>query len=165
MLSADSSVVSLRMQATTSCRSCFWKFRRRRARSSMVALTRRSSGKLPGRVLSSWTRYAIRAVTLWMDKFESWRRATTSVENQKGGITIQWCSIEKQKGAITIDCTAIAPFWFSTEHLWILIAPFWFSTGNKLETCNHSMDSRPESTRMMLQIRSQITFLLLNCHH
>ena len=25
-------------------------------------------------------------------------------------------------------CTAIAPFWFSTEHLWILIAPFWLST-------------------------------------
>ena len=25
-------------------------------------------------------------------------------------------------------CTAIAPFWFSTECLWILIAPFWLST-------------------------------------
>ena len=25
-------------------------------------------------------------------------------------------------------CTAIASFWFSTEHLWILIAPFWLST-------------------------------------
>ena len=26
-------------------------------------------------------------------------------------------------------CTAIAPFWFSTEHLsWILIVPFWLST-------------------------------------
>ena len=25
-------------------------------------------------------------------------------------------------------CTTIAPFWFSTEHLWILIVPFWLST-------------------------------------
>ena len=25
-------------------------------------------------------------------------------------------------------CTALAPFWFATEHLWILIAPFWLST-------------------------------------
>ena len=25
-------------------------------------------------------------------------------------------------------CTAIAPFWFSTEHLWILMVPFWLST-------------------------------------
>ena len=25
-------------------------------------------------------------------------------------------------------CTAIAPFWFSTERLWIVIAPFWHST-------------------------------------
>ena len=25
-------------------------------------------------------------------------------------------------------CTAIAPFWFSTEHLWAAITPFWLST-------------------------------------
>ena len=25
-------------------------------------------------------------------------------------------------------CTAIAPFWFSMEHLWIMIVPFWVST-------------------------------------
>ena len=25
-------------------------------------------------------------------------------------------------------CTAIVPFWFSTEHPWIVITPFWFST-------------------------------------
>ena len=25
-------------------------------------------------------------------------------------------------------CTVIVPFWFSTEHLWILIVPFWLST-------------------------------------
>ena len=25
-------------------------------------------------------------------------------------------------------CTAIAPVWFSMEHLWILIVPFWLST-------------------------------------
>ena len=24
-------------------------------------------------------------------------------------------------------CTAIAPFWFSTEHVWLVIAPFWLS--------------------------------------
>ena len=25
-------------------------------------------------------------------------------------------------------CTALAPFWFSTEHLWMMIMPFWLST-------------------------------------
>ena len=25
-------------------------------------------------------------------------------------------------------CTAIAPFWFSMEHCWIVIMPFWLST-------------------------------------
>ena len=54
-----------------------------------------------------------------------------SVESQKGSITIQRCSVENQKGAIAIDIsTAIAPFWFSTEHLWILIVPLWHSTDN-----------------------------------
>ena len=27
-------------------------------------------------------------------------------------------------------CTAIAPFWFSTEHLWAAITPFWLSTND-----------------------------------
>ena len=27
-------------------------------------------------------------------------------------------------------CTAIPPFWFSTEHHWIVIAPFWLSTND-----------------------------------
>ena len=53
----------------------------------------------------------------------------SSTGSQKGVITIQRCSIENHKG---YNChrlfTAIAPFWFSTEHRWILIAPFWFST-------------------------------------
>ena len=54
----------------------------------------------------------------------------SSLESQKGALTIQRCSVKNQKGAIVIDiiCTAIAPFWFSTEHLEILIAPFWLST-------------------------------------
>ena len=35
-------------------------------------------------------------------------------------------SVENQKGAITVQqCMAIAPFWFSTEHLWSAITPFW----------------------------------------
>ena len=55
----------------------------------------------------------------------------SSVESQKGAITIQRCSVENQKGAIAIDIvTVIAPFWFSTEHLLILIAPFWLITDN-----------------------------------
>ena len=33
-------------------------------------------------------------------------------------------------------CTAIAPFWFSMEHLWILIAPFWLSTDVKWHHVN-----------------------------
>ena len=54
-------------------------------------------------------------------------------------------SFERQKGVIVIQrffhcepegryrCTkflAIAPFWFSTEYLWIAITPFWFSAGD-----------------------------------
>ena len=27
-------------------------------------------------------------------------------------------------------CTAIAPFWFSTDHLWTAVAPFWLATDN-----------------------------------
>ena len=30
-------------------------------------------------------------------------------------------------------CTAIAPFWFSTEHLWAAITPFWLSTDDILK--------------------------------
>ena len=54
-----------------------------------------------------------------------------SVENQKGAINIQRCSVENQKGAIAVQSLfilVIAPFWFSTKHLWIVIAPFWLST-------------------------------------
>ena len=31
------------------------------------------------------------------------------------------------------QCTVTAPFWFSTEHLWILIAPFWLSSDMYLQ--------------------------------
>ena len=31
--------------------------------------------------------------------------------------------------------SAIAPFWFSTEHLWVMIAPFWLSTDDN-EYCS-----------------------------
>ena len=58
----------------------------------------------------------------------------SSVESQKGiikKIAFQRCSVENQKGAIA--CTksmAIAPFWFSAEHLWSAITPFWLSTAD-----------------------------------
>ena len=43
---------------------------------------------------------------------------------KKGAINIQRCSAENQKGTIAVECIrAIAPFWFSTEHLWIFIRP------------------------------------------
>ena len=43
---------------------------------------------------------------------------TSSVESQKGVIADQICSVENQKGAILLyKVMAIAPFWFSTEHL------------------------------------------------
>ena len=53
----------------------------------------------------------------------------SSVESQKGDITIQRCSIETRR--VLAHCTksiVIAPFWFSMEHLCILIVPFWLST-------------------------------------
>ena len=51
----------------------------------------------------------------------------SSLESQKGAIANERCSVENQKGAIAEGrychwlCTAIAPFWFSTEHLWAAI--------------------------------------------
>ena len=52
-----------------------------------------------------------------------------SVDSQKDVIAVQRCSIENQKGAIAVQShMAIAPFWFSTEHLWSAITPFWLST-------------------------------------
>ena len=33
-------------------------------------------------------------------------------------------------------CTAIAPFWFSTEHLWAAITPFWLSNDDMI--CNYA---------------------------
>ena len=41
----------------------------------------------------------------------------SSVESQKGAITIQRCSVENQKGAIAIDCTVIVPFRLSTDDI------------------------------------------------
>ena len=58
----------------------------------------------------------------------------SSVESQKGVISFQRCSIENQKGAITA-CTksmAMAPFWFSAEHLWPAIMSFWLSSDDIL---------------------------------
>ena len=51
----------------------------------------------------------------------------SSAESQKGAIADQRCSVENQKGANPWLCTAIAPLWFSTEHLWAAIMPFWLS--------------------------------------
>ena len=33
-------------------------------------------------------------------------------------------------------CTAIAPFWFSAEHLWSAVTPFWLSTDDILKRVN-----------------------------
>ena len=42
----------------------------------------------------------------------------SSAENMKGVNAVQRCSVEAQKGHCRHRlCTAIAPFWFSTEHL------------------------------------------------
>ena len=65
-----------------------------------------------------------------------------SVENQKGVIDIKNVPLRTRRVLLTLKMfrwkpegcycctkyTAIAPFWISTEHLWILITPFWFST-------------------------------------
>ena len=53
----------------------------------------------------------------------------SSVESQKGVIVIQRMFRWEPEGRYR--CTksmAIAPFWFSTEHLWSAITPFWLST-------------------------------------
>ena len=39
-------------------------------------------------------------------------------------------------------CTAIAPFWFSTEHLWIVIATFLLSTDSKFMVLCRSVISK-----------------------
>ena len=45
----------------------------------------------------------------------------SSVESQKGANNIQRCSLENQKGAIAVQSLwVIAPFWSSTEHIWIM---------------------------------------------
>ena len=43
----------------------------------------------------------------------------TSVESQKGAVTIQGCSVENQKGAtVKRHCTSdIVPFWISTDDM------------------------------------------------
>ena len=49
---------------------------------------------------------------------------------------LQRCSVENQKGAIAVQSIymAIAPFWFSTEHLWSAITPFRLSTDDIVKT-------------------------------
>ena len=55
-------------------------------------------------------------------------KCKSSVESQNCVIANQGCSIENQKGAIAVQKSmAIAPFWFSMEHLWTAITPFWLS--------------------------------------
>ena len=66
---------------------------------------------------------------------------TDEVENQTGGIAIDFCTViapfwfSTERWIMTMSfwgyhhrlCTVIVPFWFSTEHRWIVITPFWFS--------------------------------------
>ena len=79
-----------------------------------------------------WTFY-----TLYISHLQT---CISSAESKKS-IADQRCSIENQKGACYCHrlCTAIAPFWFSTEHLWTVITPFWLLTddimrGHKSQT-------------------------------
>ena len=83
-----------------------------------------------------------------------WTPGISSVESQKGVISFQRCSIENQKGAITA-CTksmAMAPFWFSAEHLWPAIMPFWLSSDDilyhtsVLQCCRKLDDMHSSST-------------------
>ena len=78
----------------------------------------------------------------------------SSVESQKGIIADQRCSIENQKGAIAILCTAIAPFWFSSEHLWnwSAITPFWLSTDDIIAYNTTIKDHEKEKDRQHMDI-------------
>ena len=49
-------------------------------------------------------------------------------------------------------CTAIAPFWFSTEHLWIMIAPFWLSPDDIYSSVLQS-NGQLRPRRALLQIK------------
>ena len=64
-----------------------------------------------------------------------------SVESQKDAINIQRCSkMFHREPEGRYCCTkymAIAPFWFSMEHLWILIAPFCLSTDDLSNSVLH----------------------------
>ena len=57
------------------------------------------------------------------------------MNSQKGVTADQRCSGWEPEGRYCHWlCTAIAPFWFSTEHLWAAIMPFWLSTDNLIYT-------------------------------
>ena len=53
--------------------------------------------------------------------------------------------------SIAIDFlnTAIAPFWFSMEHLWTLIAPFWLSTDNMIVLRNNQTRRSLKNLRLL----------------
>ena len=115
-----------------------WKYRQLRARRALLIfkdfpLRTRRALMLYKVCCNSTFRFStehlwIVIVPFWLstDKFY-----ISSAESQKGAIADQRCFVENQKGAIAIDFVpAIAPFWFSTEHLWSAITPFWLSTDN-----------------------------------
>ena len=61
----------------------------------------------------------------------------SSIESQKGIITIQDVSIENQKVAIPVlKPMAIAPFWVTTEDPSTALMPFWFSADD-VKMCDH----------------------------
>ena len=54
----------------------------------------------------------------------------SSVESQKGTVTIQRCSVERQKDAITVQGCFLENQKGTYHHrLYILIVPFWFLNG------------------------------------
>ena len=72
-----------------------------------------------------WNKNTLDDVSIYQWKGLPFIRHISSVESQKGAIAVQRCYCHRL-------CTAIAPFWFSTEHLWTAIMSFWLSTDDIL---------------------------------
>ena len=75
----------------------------------------------------------------------------------------------EQKGAIPIYrlCTAIAPFWFSTEHRWVVIALFWLTMISSVESQKGIIAAqdvllRTRRVLLMYKVNGNSALLVLN---
>ena len=91
----------------------------------------------------------------------SWKSEGPS---EKGTLTIEWCSIEKVRWELSLYKVygdRIAPFWFSTEHLWRVLTPFWFSADDMnyllVLECLNLKGKFPQTTMWIGWVESNFT--------